>query len=236
MELVPQKIIQQTSIDEVNLHHAAARNAACLTTLHAVLAGMELQKIKATLGHGHFGEFIKEVFEFSDRTARNYMGLADGVKGKALFKRQPERIRRLLTSAPSEIKGEDAEVLHRVIRKATKGANLAQLYQDFGIIKAPQGSGASGGGEGGKKAETPEPSLEEQLETARKLAVEDWTHLDRMLEHYGAKFTVLEPALVEAQLATLERMLAARRDWLKTPEASRKQFTPAEVITGKAKI
>ena len=43
---------------------------------HARRAGVYLIHVKALLGHGHFGDFIRERFKFSHRTADYYMRIA----------------------------------------------------------------------------------------------------------------------------------------------------------------
>jgi N6-adenosine-specific RNA methylase IME4 len=58
---------------------AAAERIRChLTQVHreATAVGQELIQVKAALGHGHFGKWIKAEFKMSDQTALNLMNLA----------------------------------------------------------------------------------------------------------------------------------------------------------------
>jgi hypothetical protein len=45
----------------------------------------------------------------------------------------------------TELKPADQEKLTKAVAKVTDGATLSELYQDMGIVKKPQGSGAKGG-------------------------------------------------------------------------------------------
>lgn len=64
-------------VAEVNRHHRAMQELLEKSLDHAKDAGDALIKIKASLPHGEFGNWIAENCEFSDRTARTYMTIAE---------------------------------------------------------------------------------------------------------------------------------------------------------------
>lgn len=204
-------MIQQTSIDAVNRYHRAAKNSAAQMAVYAVLAGLELARIKEALPHGTFTEFVEGQLEINERTARRYMSLADRVKNKAL-KTDTVSVLALLDSAPSNLNKADSEQLQKLVHKVTDGASVSQLYQEFGIAKVPQGSATTGGGPGGRK--TADMTLAEQEEALRMHAREQWALIDRGFFGYEDKFTLLPRVDVEGQIALLEIQLAARKKFL----------------------
>lgn len=209
---LPTPVIQQTSIDAVNRYHRAAKNSAAQMAVYAVLAGLELAKIKEALPHGTFTEFVERQLEINERTAQRYIRLADGVKNKAL-KTDTVSVLALLDSAPSDLTPAKAEQLQKLVHKVTDGAGVSQLYQEFGIAKVPQGSATTGGGPGGRKPGAV-LSLPEQEEALRTHAREQWALIDRGFFGYEDKFTLLGRVEVEAQIALLEIQLAARKKFL----------------------
>ncbi len=56
--------------------HQAAKIAARKTLEHAIRAGDLLLKAKALVGHGHWGDWLNDHCEVSERTAQGYMRLA----------------------------------------------------------------------------------------------------------------------------------------------------------------
>lgn len=127
--------------------HAAASASAAQMAIAAAKCGLELKAIKKDVGHGAFEAFFASEFAthgLSLRTAQKYMALADGLKGKAL-KNESGAFLKLLDAAPSTLSDKDQATLTKAVGKVTDGKALSELYQDFGIVKKPQGSGAKGG-------------------------------------------------------------------------------------------
>ncbi|ACB76673.1 hypothetical protein [Opitutus terrae] len=132
--------------------HTTIMTSAAQMAAAAVIAGLELKALKKECGHGNWEEFFASALQqhgLKLRTAQNYMALADGLKSKAL-KTQPDAFLKLLDSAPSELSKADQQKLTKAVGKVTDGKALSELYQDFGIVKKPQGSGAKGGNTRGK--------------------------------------------------------------------------------------
>lgn len=227
-----QPVIQQASIDAVKRYHRAAKNSAAQMAVYAVLAGLELAQIKKALPHGEFLPFVEATFDFSIRAAQRYASLAEGIKNKAL-KNDTVSYLPLLDCAPSELSPAKAEQLSKLIHKASDGSTISQLYQEFGIAKAPQGSGTKGGGPGGKPKAG---SMDEQLEAARKIAREDLMALANKSLRYGGTFTILDDDLIEAAHAPLANLAQAMATWLKTPKDKRKPYTIEEILNGMAKL
>jgi hypothetical protein len=63
--------------EEINQEHQAFRRAFKATFRSALRAGDLLNEAKAQAGHGNWTAWVKENCEFSDRTARVYMRLAN---------------------------------------------------------------------------------------------------------------------------------------------------------------
>lgn len=139
--------------------HAAAHASAAQMAVAAAKCGLELKAIKKDVGHGAFEEFFAKHFAghgLSLRTAQKYMALADGLKGKAL-KNESGAFLKLLDAAPSTLSEKDQATLTKAVAKVTDGRALSELYQDFGIAKKPQGSGAKGGNTRKAKGEAAAP-------------------------------------------------------------------------------
>ena len=79
-----------TIATEINGEHAACFEAARATLAHAIRAGELLQQAKELLKHGEWAPWLAENCEFSARTARNYMRLAE--HKNELAKRQDNAI------------------------------------------------------------------------------------------------------------------------------------------------
>lgn len=63
--------------EEINQEHQAFRRAFKATFRSALRAGDLLNEAKAQAGHGNWTAWVEENCEFSDRTARDYMRLAN---------------------------------------------------------------------------------------------------------------------------------------------------------------
>jgi len=149
--------------------HGDAQTSAAQMALAAVKCGLELIAIKKEVGHGNWDAFFAKHFAghgLSDRTGRRYMALGSGIKGKVLKSATVADLK-LLDSAPSSLSAKEQATLTKVVAKITDGKAMSELYQDYGIAKKPQGSGAKGGdtrrpeaAEGESTAETaaPEPA------------------------------------------------------------------------------
>jgi hypothetical protein len=138
---------QDKRLAEVLRLHSIINASAAQMAVAAAKCGLELKALKKEAGHGAWEDYFETHLArhgLSDRTARNYMRLADGLKGKAL-KSASVAVLELLDSAPSALKPAEQEKLTKAVAKMTDGATLSELYQEMGIAKKPQGSAAKGG-------------------------------------------------------------------------------------------
>jgi hypothetical protein len=62
---------------EIHVEHQAAVRCASEAVAHAIRCGELLTQVKASLPHGAFGAWLAANVEFSDRTARGYMQIAN---------------------------------------------------------------------------------------------------------------------------------------------------------------
>lgn len=138
---------QQERVAAALRYHHAAQASAAQMAIAAAKCGLELKAIKKECGHGPWVDFFENHFQehgLSLRTAQKYMALADGLKGKAL-KNESGAFLALLDSPPSKLTEAESKKLTKDLGKVTDGATLSELYQDFGLVKRPQGAGAKGG-------------------------------------------------------------------------------------------
>ena len=138
---------QSKRVAEALRLHQIVLTSASQMAVAAALAGLEFVALKKEVGHGKWEGFFDQNFgeKVGLRTAQKYMALADGLKGKALKHGAGGSFLPLLEAAPSDLTKADQERLAKAVAKATDGKALGELYQDFGIAKKPQGSGAKGG-------------------------------------------------------------------------------------------
>ena len=69
--------IDKHIIDKINDAHDGVVQSSKDAIQYAIYAGRELNKLKEQAEHGQFLSSIKMTFNFSERTARNYMKVAD---------------------------------------------------------------------------------------------------------------------------------------------------------------
>jgi hypothetical protein len=157
----------------LKFHHSAQASAAQMAVA-AAKCGLELKAIKRECGHGGWEPFFESHFAgegLSLRTAQRYIALADGLKSKAL-KNDTVSFLPLLDTAPSALTQAQQKTLTKEVGKLTDGATLSDLYQDFGIVKKPQGSGAKGGAKAGSEEEAPPADSAEVLLEGKKAQTE----------------------------------------------------------------
>ncbi len=63
--------------DEIRREHALAISSASEAVEHAIKCGQLLREAKASVGHGAWADWLAANFPKSERTARNYMRLAE---------------------------------------------------------------------------------------------------------------------------------------------------------------
>lgn len=113
---------------QISEGHRHASTHAKLAIAYALRAGLLLREVKVTVPHGNFESFVQSC-EFSPRTARRYMKLAENVA-----ERLDHDALALLTG---EFDDTDLPQLADTLSNATSGQNLQQLYMEFGIVRTP---------------------------------------------------------------------------------------------------
>jgi hypothetical protein len=81
---------------------------------HILDIGGKLATVKATLGHGHFGPWLKAEFGWSERTAQRYIQAAEWAEGKSDTVSYLEPSVLYLLSAPSTSQKIQTEMLDRL--------------------------------------------------------------------------------------------------------------------------
>lgn len=124
----------------IAFYHGLATSAARVSVMAAIAAGVELHRAKAEAEHGMFLSWVSKNCEFAERTARNYMSLAEGVLGDRLPVLVAASGRAM---APALIEKHAAE---------TEARSLTELYADMGIVRRTAGLGGRRAGAGRPKA------------------------------------------------------------------------------------
>lgn len=134
-----------------NLYHRCAQTAAAQATGYAILCGLELSRIRMALAKPGgrpkklpdvdrgvsvgWEDWVKSNCEFGTDTARKYIAVSEGVKGKLAQIGVARSLGGLLDLAPSAMDAAGRDQLLKTVSKVTDGQSLSQLYLDFGITK-----------------------------------------------------------------------------------------------------
>jgi hypothetical protein len=132
----------------VNTFHRCAQTAAAQATAYAILCGLELQRTRAEIaapgkrsdlrhpGGGGWQDWVAENCNFSLTTAKKYMAVAEGVKGRLAQSNLSKSLAAIIDTAPSALGEDQRQSLIQSVAKVTHGDSLRDLYMDFGITKA----------------------------------------------------------------------------------------------------
>lgn len=127
-------------VGRIAFYHGLATSAARVSVMAAIAAGVELHRAKAEAEHGMFLSWVERHCEFTDRTARNYMTLAERILGDRL-------------PALVEANGRaPAAALIEEHASATDARTLTELYAEMGIVRKGAGLGGRRAGAGRPKA------------------------------------------------------------------------------------
>lgn len=189
-----------------NNYHNLSRAAAQDAVAYAVMAGMELASAKAQIPHGSFLPWIEKHCEFNERTAQNYMRLAEKMVASGSFRLVVPQ----LTNGQVQSAG-DRKALLAAIRETADGATLQQLYFDYGILKDRSGVVLGGSREGAGR-----PTKAEQTEREARMAYEDWKAISGPLGRYvsGRRYLYLKEAELEEMMAVLRGAIGLIEDTL----------------------
>lgn len=117
------------------------------------------------------------------------------------------------------------EALTSAVKKLTDGKSQADFFEE--LYKQ---AGKATGREPGCDNSRDKLSLSQEAELRRTKAAADWAALAKLAAAYQDKFVLLTDADVEAQMATLEQALIARKAWLKQPVNHRQPRLIAEMF------
>ena len=144
--------------DRIGWYHALATQAAELSIMAALAAGIELHRAKAATEHGMFLGWVRANCAFGHTTANKYMALAEQLLGEEL----PHL---LAAEGPPALEG---------LALATKpeAKSLTQLYHDLGICRPGRVGGRREGA--GRPPANPDPTAEltEALLLANRFAAD----------------------------------------------------------------
>jgi hypothetical protein len=117
MTAVPQRCIE----DDLAEHAAAIRVCNKRVIEDIAEIGRHLTEAKAAVGHGNFGRWIAQEFSWSDRTARNYMGVYEMALNRKHVSDLKLSMRELyLLAAPST----PEEARDEIIERAAAGEQM----------------------------------------------------------------------------------------------------------------
>jgi len=173
LEIVPGQpvtIINPVPVEQVAPQNQYHRNGMAATAQAAcwfVLTGLELMDRKKALKHGGWEKWVEENCEYSPRTARNYMVLAEGVKRRSSNRKHVSDLA-LLNTPPAALTPNEFKTLLKTVNELTDGNTIRELYLEYGIIKKPKLDDEGGGDE--KAPPTPEEALRKLTEDTREWA------------------------------------------------------------------
>jgi len=192
------------AVSQINaLHHRATEKAVQAKTLAedaahlAVLLGIRLGELKESLPHGEFGKLFEMGegnqggFDFSDRTARRYIAVTQGLIDRHQLSTIQIKTLSKIAADPDQITDKGRKML----AKLTDGNTLRQLYLDLGIIT---GMKDKKGGPGGARI-AGDATPEQILEAERKLAKEDALHIAEFIQAF---VNSNKPTLLDKDLHT----------------------------------
>lgn len=237
-----QAVVQASPIGEIQLTgtatgvrrwvDAAEKFGRCAVACQ-VMAGFELLELKKALGFTQgrknaekknrndcgfstWEEYVRSECGLSDRTAFNWMRMAEFAKPRLKkLSGIGSLIRDILTKPVAELSPTESQLLSDAVHKLTDGRTQLDFMVELGLAKAPQGSAANGGNLGHGQPSTPTD------EDMRRIVRESWTHIAERLSLEKESFTLLDDAQVDALIDYTDRLTKAMRTWLSTPKAKR---------------
>jgi len=218
--ILPNQQLRTTDAGALHNHfHRCAQAAAAQATGYAILCGLELQRIRAEIAApgkrsdlpnargGGWEKWVQDNCEFGAETARKYMAVAEGVKGRLAQEKVSKSILGLIDIAPSALADNDRASLLKSVSKITEGQTLQQLYLDFGICKADPRANLRKGGATHTKGRGASKNVDAQI--AHDTAAELLQGLAKFIQ--GGQHQLLEIA----DLQHLDDQLLAAREAFK---------------------
>lgn len=176
----------------------------------------ETAETAAFARHRTWEEFVILELGLSADTAGRWMAMAAAARARLCrIDGFGALIRDLLERPICDLDDAEVDVLAKSVAKITDGRTQLDFMVEMGMVKRP-GNPALGGANGGLK-----PGGVIGDEEIRVAAMADWESAQRALSGGGMSFTVLDDALIEAEVDYLARALRVRREWLATPSAKR---------------
>ncbi|AHF94203.1 hypothetical protein OPIT5_08245 [Opitutaceae bacterium TAV5] len=184
----------------------------------AVLSGIALHRVKASLKHGEFGKWIKQIrtsganLKTADRQCNYYMRLATAFLEKA--KAQKPALLALPGDQTALELGDNhpARDLFTKLERFVGGSSLNELLDKHGIKSAPKLGGKRTKGEDTDDGEEPEKISPEELAAAAKEELGEWFERGRQLLITENLCARLAPADIRSVAGSFDALRAEWRD------------------------
>lgn len=222
---------------------AAAKFARCSAAMQ-IMAGFEMAELKKLggwvqggrrgqnrnvcgfAGHDTWEDFCRNELEIGERTAANYIAMAEAAKPRLKkvegFAGLLDEILHQPVTALSE---ENKNLLTEAVKKITDGRTQMELFEEWGISKK-RPVPATGGALGGAGAPRHQPTEEEIREAARR----SWTDIMASVLREKDSFTALDDAHQEALQLHLEALLNGLKWWKSLRPSQRGPATRRELL------
>lgn len=154
-----------------------------------------------------WGEFLKKTYDLSDDTARRYMDMGEGVRGR--LNKVGGDLKAILSKPLATLTPAEYDTLKKATHKITDGRTQAQLLLDFGIAKQPTNKGkgtqeSAAKGQATKDAKKDGPLVDSQ----EQAAIDVWTPILRdLLREVETPMWPHLPATGDVSLETLHGAL-----------------------------
>lgn len=203
-----------TLIERAKTFYSGIRTHLQSAAGYTLLFGQTILTLKATCEKGQFEKLRKEQLpEIPESTAQYYATLTTGIKGRCLT------VRRLLEEpqliASGEFAAADIEKINKVVHDQFDGKTITAIARECKAIRQAKKPGDVA------HVKPKKLSLAERHAEAVKLAQVDWKALEQQGMGYAERFTLLEDIEVQAQIATLEILLTARKQWVDAAKKNR---------------
>jgi hypothetical protein len=200
-----------------------------------LIAGFFIDRIAAELPHGAFRKWLdSHCPDVTCRTVERWRELAKNVADACGIKsdtRVAFDLPGLLAMRTDDVPEAQSEMRSK-LDEMIEGKSFRQLV--FGFKQAEEGEDGKMRGKPGRRpgegGRQPAGTLSEQLALAREVALSDWDQIDLLVtQGYRSRFALLDDHRINAQIATLELGIKARRVWLSTPPERRTGDTTAGI-------
>lgn len=202
-------------------------------SIKAILAGLYLHQVKATLGHGSFGDWLSQHLGKADRTARRYMSLASIFARKSALL-LPEMLGANQLTLDLQAQDSEGRAILGKLDAFVGTEGLTALMQKHGVVPKPDKNTLAGTlaaeREEAFAKKSPEEQHAEAIAILRRQAIETLTHFNEI----GDKWQLLTDDQLRVTLADCKALSKVIQGWLDTPKPRRLAFDPTPFLDGSA--